>query len=389
MRSSLAGEAAAAARRTALEEQTGNIQLGRLSIFAGGGFGVEYNDNVSYSDQPQQEDLILRPALNLAGALPLSEVNQLYLSLDVSYAKYLHYDHYDHFLIAPGSQLGFDIYVKDFHFNLHDLITVSESPVAQGAISGVGTYNEFANTAGLAVDWDLNDLVASAGYDHEKAISTTSFFSYLDRSSESFFARGAFQFGQAITAGPEASLGLTAYDRHLLNDNLNYSLGLYADWQATAQLHIKPRVGYTYYTFDPVPLLPTPPDASSYFFSLELTERFNDFVDFAIEAGRQLRLGINSDLIDLWYVRPRAGIKLFEKAGLEPHFVFEQGTDTGNAIFVPNESYSLIGGGVATSYQLMEKVTLRLGYDYLVKSSDIPSRNYHQNRVLLEVRYNF
>ena len=389
LRNSLAGEAAAAAQRAALEEQAGNIQLGRLNLFAGGGFGVEYNDNVSYTDHPRQEDFILRPSLGLAGSLPLSEANALYLSLDVSYAKYIQYDRYDHFLIAPGSQLGFDIYVKDFHFNVHDQISVSESPVAQGTISGVGTYDEFANSAGLAVDWDLNDVVASAGYDHQNAISTTSFFSYLNRSAETFFARGAFQLSQSITAGPEASLGLTAYDRHLLNDNLNYSVGLYADWQATAQLHIKPRIGYTYYTFDPVPVLPTPPDASSYFFSLELTQRLNDFIDLGIEGGRQLRLGINSDLIDLWYVRPRTSIKLFEKAGLEIHFSFEHGTDTGNPIFVANETYTLIGGGLGTSYQLMEKVALRLGYDYAVKSSDIALRSYHQDRVLLEIRYNF
>lgn len=389
LRLSLAGEAASAARRQALEEQTGNIRIGRADLFVGAGLGLEFNDNVNYSDQFRQEDFIFRPDLNTAGSLPLSEVNALYLSLDLSYAKYVRYDQYDHLLIAPGSQLGLDIYVKDFHFNLHDQVSASESPVAQGTISGVGTYDEFANTAGLSVDWDLNDLVASFGFDHQNAISTTSYFSYLDRSSESFFARAAFQLSQAVTAGPEASIGLTAYDRPLLNDSLNYSLDLYADWQASAHLHIKPRFGYTYYSFDPVPLRPTPPDASSYFFALELTQRMNDFVDLSIDAGRELRLGINSDLIDLWYARPKAGIRLSEKFGLDLHMLFEQGADTGNPLFVPNERYTLIGGGLSTSLQLMEKVVLRFGYDYAVKSSDIALRSYHQNKVVLELQYTF
>ena len=389
LRSSLAGEAAASARRQALEQQVGNIQIGRASIFLGGGLGLEFNDNVDYSDQLHQEDFIVRPGLDFAGSLPLSEVNALYLSLDISYAKYLHYSQYDRFLIAPGSQLGFDIYVKDFHFNLHDQLSLSQSPVAQGAISGVGTYNEFANTAGLSVDWDLNDLVASAGYDHQNAISTTSYFSYLNRSSDSFFARTAFQLSQALTAGPEASIGKTAYDQHLLNDSLNYSLGAFADWQASAHVHFKPRVGYTHYSFDSVPNAPTPPDASSYYFGLEMSAQLNDFVNLYIDAGRQLRLGVNSDLIDLWYVRPRVGLRLFEKVSLEPHMVFEQGTDSGNSVFVPNEQYTLLGGGISASCQLMEKVALSLGYDYAVKNSDVPERNYHQNRIQFQVRYTF
>jgi hypothetical protein len=325
----------------------------------------------------------------MVGSLPLSEVNGLYLSLDLSYAKYTHYSQYDRLLIAPGSQLAFDIYVKDFHFNLHDQISLSQSPVAQGTISGVGSYSEFANTVGLSIDWDLNNLVLSVGYDHQNAISTTSYYSYLDRNSESFFARAAFEFSQSITAGPEASIGLTAYDEQVLSDSLNYSVGVYADWQATAHLRVKPRIGYTYYTFYPVPNYPTPPDAGSYYFSLEMSHRLNDFVDFSIEAGRQLRLGVNSELIDLWYVRPRAGWKLFEKVTLGLHMIFEQGTDSGNEIFTPKEHYTLLGGGLWGVYQLMEKVVLRFGYDYVVKNSDISTRNYHQNRVQLQVQYTF
>jgi hypothetical protein len=291
--------------------------------------------------------------------------------------------------IAPGSQLGFDIYVKDFHFDLHDQLSLTENPVAQGTISGVGYYNELANVLGLSADWDLNDLVLSAGFDHQNAISTTSYYSYLDRRTESFFARAAFQLSQAITAGPEASLGLTAYDQPVLNDNLNYSLGVYADWQASAHLHFKARVGYTDYTFYALPNQPTPPDSSSYYFSVRMTHQLNDFLGYSIDAGRQLSLGIHSDLLDLWYVRPVIGLKLFEKFSLRPHMVFEQGTDIGNSIFVPNEQYTLLGGGIGTSYQIMTKVVVNLDYDYSVKSSDIFSRNYHKNLITLRFQYTF
>jgi hypothetical protein len=387
---SIASEAAAEQRRQILEQQVGNIHLGNASVFLGARLGLELNDNINYSDEFRQEDVILHPGISVAGSLPLSEVNALYLSLDISYAKYFYHPEYDRFQIGPGSQLGFDIYVKDFHFNVHDNISLTETPVAQGAISGVGTYNEFANVIGLSVDWDLNDLVASVGFDHENAISTTSYFSYLDRNVESFFARTSFQLSQAVTAGPEASIGLTAYDQHLLSDSVNSSLGAYVDWQVSEYLHVKPRGGYTFYTFsNPSSGATIPPNQGSFYFDLDLSDRLNDFMNLSIDAGRQLRLGVSSDLIDLWYVRPQVGLRLFEKVGLSPHLVFEQGTDSGNSVNVPNEQYTLLGGGIGASCRLMEKVLLSLGYDYTVKNSDIPERNYHQNRIQIWVQYTF
>jgi opacity protein-like surface antigen len=389
LRISLAGEAAAE-RRHAFEEQPGNIQIGRSKILLSAALGLELNDNVNYSDEMRQKDFIIGPELGVTGLVPLSEANTLYLSLDLSYLKYLRYSQYDRLLIAPFSQLGFDIYVKDFHFNLHDQVSLTDQPIAQGTISGVGVYNEFANVVGVSADWDLNDAVISAGFDHQNAISTKSYYSYLDRNVESFFARTTLQFSQAVTAGPEASIGLVDYDKPLLNDNLNYSIGLFADWLASAHLHLKPRIGYTHYTFDPLPgQQEKPPDADNFYFSLLLSQQLNEFVNFSIDAGRQLSLGVNSDLINLWYVRPVANLRLLEKVSLRCSLVFEDGQDIGNSVLVQNETYTLLGWGVGASYQLTDKVMLNLAYDYSVKSSDIPVRNYHRNRVTLRLQYTF
>jgi hypothetical protein len=389
LRISLAGEAAAA-NRHAFEEQTGNLQIGRATFLFSAALGLEYNNNVNFSDELRQEDFIIGPEVDVTGLVPWSEANTLYLSLDLSYLKYIRYTQYDRFQIAPLSQLGFDIYVKDFHFNISDQVTLTQNPIAQGTISGQGVYNEFANVVGLSADWDLNDMVLSAGFNHQDAISTTSFYSYLDRTVESGFARATFQPSQALTGGPEATVGSTAYTQPVLNDNLNYSLGLFADWRATAHLRFTPRIGYTHYTFDPLPGQSTaPPETRGFYFTLLAAQKLNEFVDINIDAGRQLSLGVNSDLLDLWYVRPFINFRLLEKANLWCNFVFEDGQDIGNSVLVQNETYTLFGGGVGASYQLSEKVVASLGYNYAVKNSDIPVRNYHQSRVSLRLQYTF
>ncbi|HEX4644935.1 MAG TPA: hypothetical protein VH598_04940, partial [Verrucomicrobiae bacterium] len=158
LRESLAGESAAAARKQALENQPANVQVGLASLLFGANLEVELNDNINLSDAARLEDLILRPSFNVISTIPVSPLNAIYTSLNVGYSKYINYPRYDRIVIAPGSELGFDFYAGDFHFNLHDRLSYTENPIAQPELSGVADFGEFSNSSGLDVDWDLNEL---------------------------------------------------------------------------------------------------------------------------------------------------------------------------------------------------------------------------------------
>ena len=93
---------------------------------------------------------------------------------------------------SPGSQLAFDIFVGDFRINIHDRFSLEQDPVAEIALSNVADYGRFQNTAGVAVLWDLNQAVVTAGYDHYTFISTTDDFDYLDRNADIFSASIGF-----------------------------------------------------------------------------------------------------------------------------------------------------------------------------------------------------
>src|SRR5262245_43566811 len=58
LRSSISGEEMAAARRLALENPNGNIQLGPVNLLVGGALGIEFNNNINYSDTDRQKDII-------------------------------------------------------------------------------------------------------------------------------------------------------------------------------------------------------------------------------------------------------------------------------------------------------------------------------------------
>jgi hypothetical protein len=387
--SSISGEEMAAARRRALENPNGNIQLGPVNLLVGGALGVEFNNNIGYSDVNRQEDVIFRPALSVTASTPLTEANGFFGTLDISYAKYLKYTENDRLVIQPGTQLGFDIYVQDFHFDLHDNVSLKETPVAQGTLSGVADYGEFSNTAGLGVDWDLNDLTASFGYDHENTISTVSSFSYLDHASENLFARAALQLSQATTTGPEASTGLTSYNQPVLDDSVNYSFGGFVNWQPTTLFRSNLRFGYTAFSFTSRTKRKAAPDSNTYYLGFQISHRLNEVITYGIDTGRQVRLGVNSELIDIWYARPRIDWHIFEKIGLETQMAFENGTDAGNPILHANETYTLLGGDISANFLVMQKVLLGLAYNYTFKDSDLAIRNYHQHTVEIRIQYTF
>src|SRR5262245_19797912 len=389
LRSSLAGEEAVKMRRNALQNQPANLQWGIAKFVVGSALGLEWNDNVSYSDANQQPDLILRPAFSLGAVAPFTENNALYATFDISYAKYIKFPEYDRLVISPGTQVGFDIYVKDFHFDLHDAISVTDRPIAQGTISGAGDYGEFANVAGLGVDWDLSQVILSVNYDHENAIATTSSFSYLDRAVENFVGRATLQPSQSWSYGPEASGGIARYDEPVLADSENCSVGGFAAWQPTTLFHGNLRAGYTAFYFHSQPNQTSPPDTASYYLALKLALHLNEVVSLSVDAGRQARLGINSELLDLWYARPRADWRLFEKIGLDTRLTFERGSDKGSSVLSIDEDYTLLGGGLGAAYQILEKLLLRLDYDYIVKDSNLAERDYHQHRIYLQIQYTF
>src|SRR5438477_10414949 len=202
IRPSLAGEAAAEARRQSIDKIPYNLQLGPMKLRFSATLGFEYNDNINLSEDAtalvpspfgpvlvttqQQSDFIIRPQVTINALWPITQLNTLKLDLGVGYAYYIDHpsNNTNAVLVNPGSQLAFDIFVSDFRINLHDRFSLEQDPVAEVALSNVADYGRFQNAAGISVLWDVNAAVVTLGYAHYTFISTTTAFDYLDRNSE-------------------------------------------------------------------------------------------------------------------------------------------------------------------------------------------------------------
>src|SRR6266404_1132291 len=130
VRPSLAGEATSEARQEDINRIPYNLMLGPVRFRVSATVGVEYNDNVNYADVGAQTDWIFTPNVNVDAIWPITQLNTLRLDLGLAYALYVDHSNYDTrgILIAPNSQVAFDIFVGDVRINIHDRMLAQQDP---------------------------------------------------------------------------------------------------------------------------------------------------------------------------------------------------------------------------------------------------------------------
>jgi hypothetical protein len=400
VRPSLAGEAAAEARRQSLDRIPYNLLAGPVRFRVSATMGVEYNDNINIAEVNTQEDFIFRPMVNLNALWPITQLNTLRFDIGLGYAFYA--DHSENntngILLAPGSQLSFDVFVSDFRINFHDRFSLEQDPIGEPQLSGVVDYGRFQNTAGVSVLWDLNKAVLTLGYDHYTFIATNDDFDYLDRNAEQITASLSVAATSTTGVGIEGALVANNYDRDLLNDSVTYSGGAFVETQLTNYLKLRVAGGYQYIDFDEnlVRLGPFPDGSfltfgdrgnlNDYYVNALLSHRVNGAITQRLSVGHESQLGVNSNYITLNYVRHTATWNIINRTLLSTEFFYEDAEDSGGFV---DEHLHRYGGALTLGYQLTRHVTLGARYQYTQKDSDVPFRDYKQNRISIDGTYSF
>ncbi len=387
LRTSLNGQTAAAQRAQELENQPYTVKLGDFKLLASATAGVDYNDNITLLHNDPKSDVILRPMSQIDALWPITDLNSLSFSLGAGYEAYTQHSEYNRAVITPGSQLGWDIFIKDFRLNLHDQFSYEQDPTANGEITGNSSYGGFYNTAGLSLMWDLKDVTLSWGYDHSTFTSSSSKWEYLNRASDFGWFRSSFKVHPAVTTGLELSGGPTSYDSDLMNDNMTYSVGAFANWKVTKHITVEPRVGYYTYFFDSTGTSTRKKDEPGYYFSLRMTHAINQYVKYVVEGGRETFFGVASALTDQLYGTAYINWKIIKRLNLSTGFRYEDATQPVSFL---TEDYNRMSVNLKMSYALGAKLSAGLDYRYWLRDSQLLNLlSYEQNRVNLSLTYRF
>ena len=389
IRPSLAGEATSEARRQDIEHIPYNLLMGPVRFRVSATMGVEYNDNITLAQHDEkQDDIILRPQVNFDAVWPITQLNTLRFDIGIGYSAYLQHsgNNTNGILITPGSQLAFDIFVGDFRINIHDKMSLQQDPITQPQLNNTADYGRFENTAGISVLWDLNKVLATIGYDHYNFIATNSDFDYLNRNSEILSGSLSLAATSTTNIGVEGNAAFSYYDQNVLNDSRAISGGGFVETQLSSYLRVRGAAGYQWIDFDNNGLVGDQHNLSDYYANVLISHRINAMLSQSVSAGHESQLGVNSNYITLNYIRHTMTWNIIRNTLLTTEFFYEDADDSGGFI---DEHFQRIGAAGTVGYQLTPHITLGLRYQYTQKDSNVPGRNYIQNRVSVDGTYSF
>lgn len=391
---SLAGQEAAQALKRSIDAEQYNLQYGPVRLKTGASVGVSYTDNVFYSHD-RKDDLLVNPQITLGALWPITDLNNLRLSLGLAYEWYLENRELngDAPLVNPGSELVFNLFVGDFRIRLHDRFSYQES-LFFNSLSGegvrfynfndVGTFSRLNNHAGFQVDWDLNKVVLSVGYNHENFISTTSIFEYLDRASEWLTASAGFALGDKAQTGLEAQASLHNYEREtILNDNWRARGGPFVEVNPQEKISLRAGGGFDTARYEDTVLNNS--DYETYYAYARIRQETRLF-SHTLTAGREQVLGDNANNLRTTYVRYSISSPVITHVDLGADLSVNFAEEFGGTF---EEDFTYYGAGFRIGYQFHKFWRADLGYEFRLKESNLALRDFHRNRVTLAATYSF
>jgi hypothetical protein len=394
VRESMAGPSGADALRKKIAAEEYNLQYGPVRFQTEARLGGGYTDNVFYSDNNRQHDWVVNPEVNLKAWMPVSQLNVLRLSLGLGYEWYA--DHHvlnsDRPLVSPDTELDFHIFVGDFRIRLRERFSYEESLFINSAagesahffnFNNVGKFARLDNLAGGTVDWDLNKVILSAGYDHENFKAFTDQFKYLNRASELMSASANVLLGDKAKTGVEGQASWNDYDTEtVLNDHWRATAGPFAEMAFRGGISVRGGGGYATAKYDAAA---RDSDYNTYYAYGRIRQDTRLFTH-SVTAGRETVLGDNANNLRSTYVRYSIVSPAVAHVELGASFTVNFAKEFGGPF---HEDFTYYRPGAHIGYQFAKYWRTDLAYEYFMKDSDLALRDFKRNRVSWDVTFQF
>jgi hypothetical protein len=370
------------------EEEKYNLMIGPVRFSAAAGVGLEWNDNISLSDDDRQSDFIFRPSLNIDSNWQITELNTLRFSIGASYAKYFKHSEFDSrsVLLSPNTELAFTVHVGQVAITLRDRFSYQEDPYDLPVLSDVANYRRFENLASIQADWQATEsLKISSGYSHYNFWSRDDEFSQLDRAIDTVYVRPSLQITPAIEVGVHGSVSWVRFKEDVQNDGQNYMIGPFTTIAFSESLSLYVEGGLQRFNFDDGGTILDTDDSSTWYLKSILNHKLSDYFVHRVAFSKTTEVGFDTNFYELYHAEYAADWKLTPSLSVDPTAFYEHYETSG----VSPEEANRYGAALGLRYVLTPSITMGADYRFILKDSNIEDADYRQNMVLLSLYYNF
>lgn len=393
-RDSLAGERAAQRLGESIDAREYNLSYGPVRYRTAAALGLSYTDNVFYS-QNREADVLVKPEVTLDASWPVTELNELTFSVGLAYEWYLDHTELngDAPLVNPGTELAFNLFAGDFRIRLHERFHYLESIFFNGFagaeddffnLNDVGTFSRLNNEVGFRIDWDLNRLVISTTYEHENFVVMTDSLEYLTRASEWVTASAEVPLGDGFRAGLETQTSWHDYDQEtVLDDHWRLRAGPFAELVLQEGWNLRGGGGYDFARYDTTAAGDSDYDS---FYGYARVQHITRLFSHSLTAGHEHLLGANANNLRTTYARYAVSSPIIAHVDLTATLSVNFAEEFGGP---DPEEFTYYVAGFRAGSQFHKHWRADLGYEFRLKESDVPLREFHRNRVSLSTTFSF
>lgn len=371
-----------------------NVKAGPVQMRFNAGLDAAYNTNVNASEDDPQPDFLITPRVGMGIYWPVSKLNTLSLDLGLGYSYYLNNPDLggQTILVSPNTEFMFNFFVKDVRVTIFERPSVTQNSTEDPTVSNAVDYTFLNNTAGLNVEWDLNDVLLGLGFANQLRYAINDEFSNQNSVVNQVFGNASFLLQPYLRVGIEGSASSTSYTSGSsaggdpLNDSINYTLGLFAMGNLTRHTTWSAGVGWQIIDFNESNNSQNTGNASNPYFYLNVSNELSRFFTHSISASFESSPSVESNFVQGFNLNYGFSWLLINNWSLNGGLFFQTGTESPGP---QSEDYNRVGGNIGLGYQVMKNLFAGIYYSYIVKSSSRSSDGYDQQILGLNLNYTF
>lgn len=378
--------------------QGGNLKLGDVYFDLTAFAGATYSTNITSSTVDARSDLFLRTGIDASGRWTMSQYNDLTFGLGLEFRKYVNTPELDSnntFLsITPDTRVQFSVLAGNFRFIISDSLSFSSDPTDSVAVDPSGSlqfnlleYSRIENSARIAGEWQINPLwAAQVSYTRTDVIPLDDVFASAERTDHAIFASLDRVINSWLTGGVYGSYSWNEYATAYGNSSSGYSFGVQATAQLSDTVSTTARYGWRFTDFDTDGANIDTTDYHGTEYSFDVAHDASSLYSHRLTYSRSLSYGFVSNYTLADTASYSYTFRGFKRADINGSLTWQHGRDSGGPF---NERYNRFILNIGTEYALSKKLTWSLAYDYSIKNSALPDRDYVRNDFTILLRYDF
>lgn len=357
---------------------------------------VEFNDNITSSATNKKSDIIIAPGIEFDTTWDISEFNDLNFNIATKYRKYMKNSQFDsdkNFLyIASGSQLRFNVYIKDFTISFFDKFSYDIDPSDARAVEGGNIENDpsiferFNNNMGMSVTWNMNDVIWDVGLSRKDLIPKGDEFKSLRRTTNILSSKATIFPLPNVTTGLMGSYSVTTYEVNDQNGSTGIMIGPFVEWQMTHFTNINAKVQLTHTDFDSDGTNGDSSNVKGITGRFAIDNELNPVYRHTLALSHQEALGFVSNSISIQKVEYDATYQMLSEFSVQFGGYWELGKESGG---IEPEKYDRFGANFGFGLDLSKKLSSSVSLRHTRKNSNISSRTYDQNSIVFSFAYDF